>query len=99
MTRFFVRRVLQGLVVVVGIMVVVFVVTRFVGDPVRVMLPVDATEQERIDLRASLGLDDSVPLQLARYAGEVVRGDFGDSLWQRRPALDIVMDSFPNTIK
>ena len=99
MTRFVLRRCAQGLLVIVGVMAVVFVVTRKVGDPVRLMLPIDAPASARVELRHSLGLDASIPVQFGRYVSHAVRGDFGDSLWQHRSALKIVGEHLPNTVK
>lgn len=99
MSRYIIRRCVQGLLVVLGVMAVVFVVTRLVGDPVRLMLPIDAPASARVELRKSLGLDASIPVQFVRYASHAVRGDFGNSLWQQRSALKIVAERLPNTIK
>lgn len=100
MGRFVVQRLLQGLLVVVGVTVVVFVVTRLVGDPVKFILPLEATEAQRAARSAELGFDRSIPAQFFDYIGDVARLDFGDSLWQRgRPTLDIVRDTLPKTFQ
>jgi peptide/nickel transport system permease protein len=99
MGRFAVRRVLQGLLVIFGVTVMVFVFTRMVGDPVKVMLPLEASPQERAAFRHQLGLDRSIPVQFATYVGHLARGDLGTSLWQRRPAIDIVLEALPRTLE
>jgi peptide/nickel transport system permease protein len=99
MGRFAVRRVAQGLLVIFGVTVMVFVFTRMVGDPVKVMLPLEASPQERAAFRHQLGLDRSVPAQFASYVGHLARGDLGTSLWQRRPAVDIVLEALPRTLE
>lgn len=76
----------------------VFFVTHLLGDPARLMLRPEATEEQVQALRASLGLDEPIAVQFGRFIGEVVRGDFGDSLWQRVPALPIVIDRVPATL-
>lgn len=83
MGRFVVRRVAQGLLVVLGVTIVVFVVTRMVGDPVKFILPIEATQQERAERRHELGFDRPIVTQFGDYMGDLARFDFGDSLWQR----------------
>ncbi len=79
-------------------MVVVFFVTHQLGDPARLMLRPEATEEQVQALRASLGLDAPLPVQFGRYVADLLRGDFGDSIWQRVPALPIVLDRVPATL-
>jgi peptide/nickel transport system permease protein len=98
MGRYLLKRLSQAVLVVVSVMVVVFVVTRLIGDPVAVMLPLEATEENRAIMEAQLGLDRPILIQLGDYIADAVRLDLGDSLWQRRPAIDIVMERLPPTI-
>lgn len=99
MGRFAVRRIAQGFLVIFGVTVMVFVFTRMVGDPVKVMLPLEASPQERAAFKHQLGLDRSIPVQFASYVGHLARGDLGTSLWQRRPAIDIVLEALPRTLE
>jgi len=99
MGRFAVRRIAQGFLVIFGVTVMVFVFTRMVGDPVKVMLPLEASPQERAAFKHQLGLDRSIPVQFASYLGHLARGDLGTSLWQRRPAIDIVLEALPRTLE
>ncbi len=98
MGRFALQRALQGLVVIVGVTIVVFVVTRLIGDPVSLMLPLEATAEERAAFAASLGLDRSIPVQFWDFVQGAVRFDFGDSLWQGRPAFEIILEVLPRTV-
>jgi peptide/nickel transport system permease protein len=97
MGRFIVRRLLQGALVVFLVTVVVFVTTRLVGDPVDVLLPFEATEEQRADFEHQLGLDRSIPVQFWHYIGDVVHLDFGESLVLRENAMDIVLERLPAT--
>jgi peptide/nickel transport system permease protein len=99
MGRFVARRIAQGVIVIFGVTVVVFVVTRLIGDPVQVMLPLEATPAERAAFAHQLGLDRPIIVQFADYVGQVARGDFGDSLWQNRPALQIIGERLPLTLE
>ncbi|HET6549273.1 MAG TPA: ABC transporter permease [Solirubrobacter sp.] len=98
MGRFALRRILHGIVVVLLVVVTVFVVTRMVGDPVRVMLPFEATKEQRAEFEHQLGLDRPIPAQFLTYVGDISHGDFGDSLTKRQPAFDIVMERLPATL-
>lgn len=79
------------------VLTVVFVVLRFSGDPVRLLLPSDASEAQVAALRADLGLDAPLPVQYLRFAGQVARGDLGNSLRFNQPALGLVLSRFPAT--
>lgn len=98
MSRFLLKRLWHGFLVVVGVTTIVFVVTRLIGDPVAMMLPIDASEEERAALRAVLGLDRPIAAQYLHFVTDVATFDFGDSLWQRRPAMAIIMERLPMTL-
>jgi peptide/nickel transport system permease protein len=78
--------------------VVVFFVTHLIGDPVSLMLRPEATAEQRQALRERLGLNDPLPVQFGRFMSGALRGDFGESIWQRVPAMPIVLDRLPATI-
>ncbi len=99
MGRFILKRLGHGIIVIFGVSLIVFVVTRLIGDPVRVMLPIEATVEQRAAFEKRLGLDRPIHVQFANYLGSIARGDFGDSLWQRRPAMEIVVERLPLTIQ
>jgi peptide/nickel transport system permease protein len=99
MGRFVVRRIGQGLLVVVGVTIMVFIFTRMVGDPAKTMLPLSASPEERAAFRHELGLDQPLAQQFADYIGDLASGDFGTSVWQRRPAIEAVLDALPNTLQ
>lgn len=98
MSRFVVAKLWQGLIVVLSVVVVVFILTRLIGDPVRVMLPLEATAEQRALFEAQLGLDQPIFVQFIDYVRSVAVLDFGDSLWQRRPVMDIIMERAPATL-
>ena len=72
--------------------------THLVGDPVDLMLRPEATEEQRQALRERLGLNDPIFVQFGRFVSGAVRGDFGESIWQRVPALPIVLNRLPATL-
>jgi peptide/nickel transport system permease protein len=91
------RRVAQTALILVAITVVVFWVVRLSGDPVLLMLPADAGQQDIQRLRESLGFDQPVHIQLWRFMERVLTGDFGTSLRFQEPALALVLDRLPST--
>ena len=68
------------------------------GDPARLMLRPEATEEQVQALRESLGLNAPLHVQFGEYMIGIFQGDFGESLWQRVPALPIVIDRIPATL-
>lgn len=98
MGRFLLRRLGQGLLVVLGVSLVVFVAMRVFGDPAKVMLPLSATAEQRAEFEHLIGLDRPLPEQFVTFVRDLATLDFGDSLWQRRPAMDVVFERLPNTL-
>jgi len=99
MFPYVVRRLGQGALVVLSVSVVVFGMMYLTGDPVRLMLPLEATEEDVQGMRQALGLTDPLPVQYLRFLRKAVRGDFGDSLWMRLPARDLVFERLPATLE
>lgn len=95
MIGFLLRRIVQGLLVVLGVTLVVFVVTRLLTDPVDLMLPLSASEEQRQAFAATIGLDRPVAVQLLWFLGDVATLDLGESLWQRRPTAEVVFERLP----
>ncbi len=95
MLNYLIRRLIWSVAVVVGVSVVVFIVTHAIGDPVRLMLPLEATQEEYLAMRHAWGFDRPLHVQFADFALKALRGDFGESLWQRTPALELVIDRMP----
>lgn len=96
---FVLKRVAQGVAVALAVTFIVFAVTRLVGDPARRMLPIDATPEEYEAFAERLGLDRAVPIQFGDFLGDLVKLDFGDSIWRAEPAAPLVLSRLPNTLK
>lgn len=99
MLAFVVRRALQSVLTVVGVLTIVFFLVRLSGDPAVLLLPAEASAEDVASLREQLGLDESLPVQYLRFLGNAVRGDFGDSLRQNTSALGLVLDRLPATLE
>ncbi|MBB4665127.1 ABC transporter permease subunit [Conexibacter arvalis] len=98
--RFAARRLLLLAASLALLIVLTFLAMRLVpGDPVRAALGPSASAEVVEARRAALGLDDPALVQLRDYAGRVVRGDFGESLTQRRAVGDILGERLPATAR
>jgi ABC-type dipeptide/oligopeptide/nickel transport system permease component len=96
---FIVRRLIAIVPVAVGVATIVFVVMRFVpGDPAALLAGPNATEEVLRATRAFYGLDDPVVVQYVRWLGRLAQGDFGESIFLRRPVLSEVLNRFGNTV-
>ena len=98
MLRFLLGRVVDGLVAIIGVVTIVFVVSRLLGDPTVLLLPVGATTEQMAELRAALGLDRPIWAQYLSYLAGVAQGDFGQSFQFMRPALTVVLERMPATM-
>ena len=99
MMNFVLKRFLQSVVTLLVLAAVIFCLSRLSGDPVELMLPADATLADREALRATLGLDKPYTQQFVAFLKGAIKGEFGVSLRERRPALELVLTRFPNSVK
>jgi len=98
MLAYIIRRCAQAVVVVFGVSLVVFLLARLApGDPVTLMLAETASPQQIVEARHHYGLDRPLPVQYARFLGNALRGDLGESLYYKQPALRVVLEAFPLT--
>ena len=99
MINYLCRRFLQIVPVLFLITLIVFCLVYVAGDPVSLMLPLDAPPEQFEALRSSLGLDRPLPVQYLSFLSRLARGDFGESFRYRQPALDIVIERIPATLE
>ena len=99
MIAFLVRRILQAVGVFLAVGVIAFSMFRFAGDPVNQIVSLDTPYEERVAVRKSLGLDDPLPVQVVRYLGRAVRGDFGISYQFRQPVSSLIGERLPATLE
>ncbi|MHC1950429.1 ABC transporter permease [Bradyrhizobium sp. UFLA06-06] len=76
----------------------VFVISRLSGDPVSLMLPMDAPQSAIIALRHEFALDRPIWEQFLLFLWKAVQGDFGQSYRWQMPALALVFERLPATI-
>jgi peptide/nickel transport system permease protein len=99
MLAFLLRRLANALGVMLAVALVAFLIFRFVGDPVEMMLNEQASQTERDALRDRLGLDDGVVVQFARFVGHAAQGDFGISYRNQREVSELIAERFPATLE
>ena len=99
MSSFIRKRVFASLISLLGLVVMVFFLSRLTGDPAALFLPVDATEQMREEFRQIHGLNDPLMTQFGRYIWDLLHLDFGESIRRARPAIDVVLEAFVWTLQ
>ncbi len=99
MGKFVLARVAQALISLVLVSVVIFLVVRLTGDPLLTILPEEAEREQFDRMREFLGLDRPVAVQYFSYMGNVLTGDFGESIRTRSPVGDLLWDRLPATLE
>ncbi len=99
MLAFILRRLMQAVLVMLTVAFIAFMLFQYVGDPVVNLLGQDATPQQRQQLRADLGLDQSFPVQFARFVAHAAQGEFGLSLRQGRKVSSLIAERLPATLE
>ena len=100
MQRYIARRALQSLLAIWVMSLVVFTLARFSGNPLDVMLPMEATQEDYERVSKHWGLDRPLHTQYLIFLGRAVKGDFGTSWkWPGRNAMDLVMERLPATLQ
>lgn len=89
----------QGVIAIVGAVLIVFIAQRLAGDPLALLLPMDATEADFQAMRAELGLDQPIWVQFLTFMQSVAVGDFGYSYQWQTPAMDLILDRLPATLE
>lgn len=99
MPAFLFKRLLNAAGVMLAVAFLAFLIFRFVGDPVELMLNEQAGQAQRDELRARLGLDKSFALQFATFVGNALRGDFGISFRNQQDVFTLIAERFPATFE
>ena len=99
MIRFLMGRLGLALLSIVGASIVIFMISRLSGDPILLLLPIEAPPDVIEATRVAMGLDKPVWMQYLIYAQHALMGDFGNSYRWQTPALDLVLDRLPATMQ
>jgi peptide/nickel transport system permease protein len=93
------QRLVQGVLVLLGVTTIVFALTFVAGDPASTLAPLDTTPAELEAFRHNMGLDRPVPVQYVDFLAHAVRGDFGMSYSSHEPAMGVVLERLPATLR
>lgn len=97
---YLVRRLAGSVLTLVGVMTVAFLLMHLSGDPVSLMLPPEAHQEDRDRLRESLGLDRPLVTQYVDFMSRaILHRDVGHSFAYRLPAIEVVLERIPATAK
>src|SRR5437660_1273562 len=100
MQRYILIRFLQSLLTIWVMSVIVFSLARLTGDPLDVLLPMEAGEGERERVAHHWGLDRPLYEQYFTFLGKALQGDFGNSWkWQGHTAMGLVVERMPATLQ
>lgn len=99
MLQFLVRRLLQSIGLIVGVLVLVFFTVRLTGDPVGLMVARNATPEQREAFRVAHGFDRPLTEQFLAWFGNALRGDLGKSLRLHLPNHELIMQRLPATME
>ncbi|HZK25303.1 MAG TPA: ABC transporter permease [Oscillospiraceae bacterium] len=100
MKKYFLKKLLFMIPVIIGSTVIIFLILHLSpGDPVDMIVGPNVTPEVYQNIRISLGLDKPLVTQYFIFLGKLLRGDLGQSILQKRPVLDIVLERFPVTLK
>ena len=99
MQRYIAGRLIQCLVTLLVISLLVFALARLTGNPLDVMLPIDASAEIQEEMSRELGLDQPIYIQYARFVQSLLHGDLGTSIRTRKPVAELIGLRLPNTLK
>ncbi|MGM0660912.1 MAG: ABC transporter permease [Pseudomonadota bacterium] len=99
MFGYLLKRLIQMTLVLWVVSVIVFLMMSFTGDPVFMVVPIDASDAEIAQARRLLGLDDGLLVQYWKFLTSLVQGDFGQSYVFRQPAMTLILERLPATVE
>jgi len=92
-------QIIRIILVLFGISTIAFFLIHLSGDPVLLMLPPEATQEEVEAFRRQMGFDRPLSEQYLHFLSQAVRGDFGNSLKFNQPSLEVVLERIPATLE
>ncbi len=99
MQRYVLNRLVQALAVIWLVSVFVFILARLSGDPLALLVPAEATKQEMEEIKKQYGFDKPLYDQYWIFISRALKGDLGNSLRMRQPALDLYFQKLPATLE
>jgi ABC-type dipeptide/oligopeptide/nickel transport system permease component len=98
MQRYLLSRLVQSILLLLGVLIIVFFMIRLTGDPASLMMPKESTPESLAAFRHKMGFDRPILVQLGYYLKGAVVGDFGNSLRYTTPALQMILERLPYTV-
>jgi peptide/nickel transport system permease protein len=103
MTAYLIRRLIQGIIVLIIVSMFIFLVMRLLpGDPLQLYIARGQMEnisaEDLARLKAQFGLDASLPMQYIHWIGGVLHGDLGKSVMQTQTVSEMMSDRLPITL-
>jgi ABC-type dipeptide/oligopeptide/nickel transport system permease component len=99
MQKYFLTKLGQSILLLLGVLVLVFFMLRITGDPAALMMSRDASAEQVAAFREKMGFNRPMPVQFWDFFTGALAGDFGNSLHYRTPALDLVLERLPATVE
>ena len=98
--KYIFKRLLYMASTLFGVSIITFVILRVIpGNPIVMMLPPQATQQDILELKAQYGFDKPIPVQYAIWLRNVVQGDFGVSIHMKQNVMELIMERLPATLE
>lgn len=100
MAKYVLKRLLQIIPITIGVSILVFTMLSFApGDPARLALGVNATQEQLYQFKEDHGLNDPYPIQYINYVKRAIQGDLGQSYISKQQISDMVKIRLPNTLR
>ncbi len=99
MLRYFLSRIVQSFFLLIGVLFITFFMIRLTGDPARVLLAREASQEQLDAFREEMGFNRPIYVQFGDYLSGVFTGDLGRSITFRQPSRDIILERLPPTIQ
>ena len=99
MFGYFLKRLLQAILVMIVVAFVSFSLFNFVGDPIISLTGEDSSIERQAEVREALGLNDPIYIQFTKFLGNVIQGDFGISYQLKREVSDLIAERMPATLE
>ncbi len=98
MRHLILKRLFQAILVLIVVSLLCFFLVYLSGDPVRALVPLDASPEDMENIRVQFGLDRPIHIQYITFVKQALKGDLGDSFRYRQESLKLVLQRLPTTI-
>jgi ABC-type dipeptide/oligopeptide/nickel transport system permease component len=99
MQRYILSRLVQSVLILLGVLCIVFFMLQVTGDPVSLMVSRNTSPEQLKLLREEMGFNRPMIVQFADFASHAIRGDFGMSIRHKQPAMKLIMERLPATVE